>query len=114
MSKIIQISVIQATESEPYDIVGLGSDGVVYYLDKSAKWEKLANGLESKLDDEKVVLEPHIQELDLSTRIKNCFRQEGIETVEELLSYSMSELSMIPNLGKRSLAQIKIFLSTPH
>ena len=47
MNKIIQISVIQATESQPYDIVGLGSDGVVYYLDKSAKWEKLTNGLES-------------------------------------------------------------------
>jgi DNA-directed RNA polymerase subunit alpha len=47
-----------------------------------------------------------ITELELDTRAYNCVRAKGIETVEELVSWSHNELLAVPNLGRGSLTQI--------
>lgn len=48
-----------------------------------------------------------IEKLGLSLRSENCLRAEGIRTIGELLLFSENALLKTPNLGKRSLKEIK-------
>lgn len=50
---------------------------------------------------------PNISFLNLDNRTKNCFKTEGIDTTEKLLSYKERELLKIPNFGRRSLKNLK-------
>ena len=47
-----------------------------------------------------------IEELDLSVRSNNCLRRGGIETVDDLISKTPSELMKIRNLGKTCMEEI--------
>lgn len=44
--------------------------------------------------------------MSLSTRTKNCLRLEGIETIQQLLTYSTQDLLRIPNFGRRSYNEL--------
>ena len=48
-----------------------------------------------------------ISELDLSVRSSNCLENEGIETIEELVSRGESDLVKLRNFGKTSLREIR-------
>ena len=48
-----------------------------------------------------------ISELDLSVRSSNCLETEGIETIEELVRHSESDLVKLRNFGKTSLREIR-------
>jgi dsDNA-specific endonuclease/ATPase MutS2 len=45
-------------------------------------------------------------ELELSVRINNCLKAEGIFSRRTLLTYSEEELYKIPNLGRKSQREI--------
>jgi hypothetical protein len=47
------------------------------------------------------------QDLELTVRSANCLKAEDIYTVEELIKWSERELRKTPNLGKKSLKEIK-------
>ena len=51
-----------------------------------------------------------IGEMDFSTRVANALKQENIQTVGELRALTEGELGRIPNLGRRSLQEIRLVL----
>ncbi len=51
-------------------------------------------------------LEMTIEELDLSVRSFNCLKRAGINTVEDLISKSESEMMKVRNLGRKSLEEV--------
>ncbi|MDE1971343.1 MAG: hypothetical protein KGI50_07255 [Patescibacteria group bacterium] len=52
-----------------------------------------------------------IQELNLSLRLTNCLRYEGIKTLEQITERRERDLWKIPNFGEKSMAEIKEVLS---
>lgn len=55
-------------------------------------------------------LDMTIEELDLSVRSYNCLKRAGLDTIEDLLSYSGNPMR-IRNMGKKSLDEIEIKLA---
>lgn len=60
------------------------------------------------------VLNQPIDYLTLSTRIKNCLKAEGIINVRDLVTWTNIDLLKTPNLGKKSVSEIKQVLETHH
>ena len=61
-----------------------------------------------------------IDDLELTARPDNCLREEGITTIEQLLDTPEIDLLKLPNMGKKSIREIKeqlaqhgLFLSKP-
>ena len=52
-----------------------------------------------------------ITEYDFSVRLFNCFRQSGIETIEQVAEKTEKHLLEIRNLGKKSIREVKGILS---
>ena len=52
------------------------------------------------------VLEMTIEELDLSVRSFNCLKRANINTVEDLISKTESEMIKVRNLGRKSLEEV--------
>lgn len=52
-----------------------------------------------------------IRNLGLTVRTTHCLLSEGIETVEQLLTWSRSDLLRIPNMGKKSVDEIMVILA---
>ena len=52
------------------------------------------------------MLELTIEELDLSVRSFNCLKRAGINTVEDLVNKSESEMMKVRNLGRKSLEEV--------
>jgi DNA-directed RNA polymerase subunit alpha len=48
-----------------------------------------------------------VGELDLGTRAWNCLQRAGIETVADLIDKTEPEIAAIPNLGVKTIAEIK-------
>lgn len=51
-----------------------------------------------------------ISELELSVRSSNCFREENIKTIADLVKRSEEEMLSLRNFGKKSLAEVKQLL----
>jgi len=86
----------------------------IEWLEKMRDEINLALGKVSTLRDvERVGKDSPICDLSFSTRhnlsfrIINCLRQEGVETVEQLIQLTGKDISRIPNLGTRSLREIR-------
>jgi len=56
------------------------------------------------------VLSKSINDLDLTVRSANCLKAQNIYYLRDLVKYSESDLMSIPNLGKKSLNEIKAIL----
>lgn len=63
--------------------------------------------VEKEEDKKEKILEMTIEELDLSVRSYNCLKRASINTVEELVQRSESELMKVRNLGRRSLEEVQ-------
>ncbi len=48
-----------------------------------------------------------VEQLDLSVRALNCLKREGINTLGELLEYSMEDLMDIRNFGEKSVEEVR-------
>jgi DNA-directed RNA polymerase subunit alpha len=48
-----------------------------------------------------------IEELELGVRSYNCLKRVGVETIGDLISKTDSELSAIPNFGRKSIEEVK-------
>ena len=55
----------------------------------------------------KEVLAKSIDELDLTVRSINCLTAENIKTIGQLISKTENDLLKTPNLGRKSLKEIK-------
>ncbi|APC90982.1 DNA-directed RNA polymerase subunit alpha [Francisella opportunistica] len=56
-----------------------------------------------------ILLKP-IDDLELTVRSSNCLRAENIKYLGDLVQYTETQLMKIPNLGKKSLHEIKQIL----
>jgi len=61
-------------------------------------------------DIDPVLLQP-IEELELTVRSANCLKAENIHYVGDLVQYTEVELLKTPNLGRKSLTEIKTVLA---
>ena len=52
-----------------------------------------------------------ISALELTVRTENCLRAENIKTVKELAFISDAQLLKMPNMGRKSLREIRFALS---
>lgn len=48
-----------------------------------------------------------IEDLDLTVRITNILKEEGIKTLNDLINTSYSKLIVNANIGRKSMAEIK-------
>ncbi len=60
----------------------------------------------------RVLLTQHIDKLELTTRTMNCLLAERIETIGDLIRKTEPEILVIPNLGRKSLNEIKEVLAS--
>ncbi|HVE92755.1 MAG TPA: DNA-directed RNA polymerase subunit alpha [Actinomycetota bacterium] len=54
----------------------------------------------------RVDTERPVEQLDLSVRALNCLKREGINTLGQLLEYSMEDLMDIRNFGEKSVVEV--------
>jgi len=105
-------------------IIEIWTDGTVLPLDALKEAAKILVSYFSQIHDPKPieeVKEPRsilaefddnilkltVEELDLPTRIANCLKNSGMETVKDLTEKNKSDLSKIKNLGGKSLSIIE-------
>jgi hypothetical protein len=55
-------------------------------------------------------LDVGVEELEFSVRPLNCFCNEGIYTLRDIITKSEAELLRIPNFGRKSLHEVKELL----
>lgn len=71
------------------------------------------NILVSKEEDKQVkVLEMPIEEMDLSVRSYNCLKRANINTVDDLIKKSKSDMLKVRNLGLKSIEEVIQKLAT--
>ncbi len=58
-------------------------------------------------DEKGQVIEPSIDELELSVRTKNCLKRAGINTIEGRVKITPEDIAKVPILGRKSLEEIK-------
>lgn len=62
--------------------------------------------VEKPEDTKEKVLEMTVEELDLSVRSFNCLKRANINTVDELIQRTESDMMKVRNLGKKSLEEV--------
>lgn len=71
------------------------------------------NILVSKEEDKQVkVLEMPIEEMDLSVRSYNCLKRANINTIDDLIKKSKSDMLKVRNLGLKSIEEVIQKLAT--
>ena len=92
-----------------YEILNLTEDSIGYSRrDVHVLMEYISNQVE--LDQQKEKIETHmksIESLPFSVRTKNCLRCENIYLIGDLIYQTEMDLLKTPNLGKKSLIEIK-------
>jgi DNA-directed RNA polymerase subunit alpha len=84
------------TDASRIESLGLPGDGAAE-LAAAATAGPSADGMEEIL----------IEELELGVRSYNCLKRAGIQTIGDLVQKSESELSAIPNFGRKSIEEVK-------
>ncbi len=82
---------------------------VIVDLEGCVKIEKIRRTEKHGIDP--VLLRP-VEELDLTVRSVNCLKTERIFYIGDLIQKTESELLKTPNLGKKSLTEIKNMLAS--
>jgi DNA-directed RNA polymerase subunit alpha len=75
---------------------------------------EIKNDTQDEIDEnhiDPVLLRP-VDDLELTVRSANCLKAENIHYIGDLVQRSENELLKTPNLGKKSLTEIKDVLST--
>lgn len=61
---------------------------------------------DKKEDTKEQVLKMNLEDMDLSVRSYNCLKRAGINTVEDLIQFTMEDMSKVRNLGRKSLEEV--------
>jgi DNA-directed RNA polymerase subunit alpha len=84
-------------------------DQLSVFVDLQGHEEGAAAGAETQLDP--ILLRP-VDELELTVRSANCLKAENINYIGDLVQRTEVELLRTPNLGKKSLTEIKEVLES--
>lgn len=97
------------------EAVSLAAKILIEHLDLFVNMTEHVNEVEIMVEkeeeDKEKVLEMTVEELDLSVRSYNCLKRAGINTVEELIEKTESDMMKVRNLGKKSLTEVKVKLA---
>ena len=61
---------------------------------------------DKKEDTKEQVLKMNLEDMDLSVRSYNCLKRAGINTVEDLIQFTMEDMAKVRNLGRKSLEEV--------
>ena len=84
-------------------------DQVSAFVDLESKAERKAEMAEPEIDP--ILLRP-VDDLELTVRSANCLKAENIYYIGDLIQRTEVELLKTPNLGKKSLTEIKDVLAS--
>lgn len=84
-------------------------DQVSVFVDLKAIEEKEQKTVEAEIDPN--LLRP-VDDLELTVRSANCLKAENVYYIGDLIQRTENELLKTPNLGKKSLTEIKDILDT--
>lgn len=56
------------------------------------------------------LLSTSIDNIQWSTRVYGCFRNENIKTLKDLVQYTPAMLLRVPNFGRKSLKEVEEYL----
>ncbi|MDR1692805.1 MAG: DNA-directed RNA polymerase subunit alpha [Oscillospiraceae bacterium] len=92
------------------DAVSLGAkilaDLLLIFTDLSAELGRSTTVVVKPESHRDKMLEMTIEELDLSVRSFNCLKRAGINSVEDLVDKSESDMMKVRNLGRKSLEEV--------
>ena len=92
------------------DALSLGAkilcDHIALFTNLSETVGKSSTVVEKAETQHDKVLEMTIEEMDLSVRSFNCLKRANINTVEDLISKTESEMMKVRNLGRKSLEEV--------
>ena len=83
------------------------SEHLALFIDLSDNAQNAEVMIAKEEEQEEDVLKRSIEDLELSVRSFNCLKRNNINTVEEIISKSLDEMSKVRNLGKKSLDEIQ-------
>ena len=86
-------------------------DQLSVFVDLEGEQEKPAPAEEEKPPIDPILLRP-VDDLELTVRSANCLKAENIYLIGDLIQRTEVELLKTPNLGKKSLTEIKDVLAT--
>ena len=88
---------------------GILKEQLAVFVDLKGQAEATAGAGESQVDP--ILLRP-VDELELTVRSANCLKAESINYIGDLVQRTEVELLRTPNLGKKSLTEIKQVLES--
>src|ERR1700684_3793198 len=88
---------------------GILKDQLSVFVDLQGEDEAVAKATETQFDP--ILLRP-VDELELTVRSANCLKAENIHYIGDLVQRTEVELLRTPNLGKKSLTEIKEVLES--
>lgn len=81
-------------------------DHISLFVDLVESMSEVDLLVDKEEDSQTKVLEMAIEEMDLSVRSYNSLKRANINTIEELIKKTESDLSKVKNLGRRSLDEV--------
>ena len=127
MRKVIQISTAMTTKSSGNvvsKVVALCDDGSIWQMERipsyevyGTNWTRLkdipqdnpGDKIQTKLNELGI---DYVSELEFTVRTNNALKSVGILTIHELVKKTELDLIKIPNMGKKSLTEIKDVLES--
>ena len=88
---------------------GILKDQLSVFVDLQGQDESVSKATETQFDP--ILLRP-VDELELTVRSANCLKAENIHYIGDLVQRTEVELLRTPNLGKKSLTEIKEVLES--
>lgn len=93
---------------EPEEVIRVASTILAHQLSAFSELEKHVN---DELNDRQVSVNPEfskpVEQLELTVRSANCLKAENINFIGDLVRCTEHDLLRTPNLGKKSLSEIK-------
>lgn len=127
MRKVIQISIAMTTKPSGNvvsKVVALCDDGSIWQMERIPSYEKYGTNWTRLKDipqdnpDDKIQTKlnelgiDYVSELEFTVRTNNALKSVGILTIHELVKKTELDLIKIPNMGKKSLTEIKDVLES--
>jgi DNA-directed RNA polymerase subunit alpha len=94
----------------PFEAVSIGAkivnDHMSLFMEQASEFAATPVFVSDASERDKALDSP-IEDLELSVRSYNCLKREGVNTVQQLVEQSESDLMKIRNFGAKSIEEVK-------